>query len=84
MTKTPAHEHVWYVISVDLEGKPELWACGFVWGCIKTATRKRTGRKPKYKFVEPDNQEAIPTTGLWNADTLGFCREIQERRSRHE
>jgi hypothetical protein len=61
--------------------KPVLFACGFLWGCIKTQGLKRTGRKGKYQWLEPENQEAVPTTGMWNPDTLGFCREVQERRS---
>jgi hypothetical protein len=81
MAKVPAHEHVWYGISWDPSGKPVLWSCGFLWGCIKTVTLKRTGRSPKYKWVEPDNQEATPTTGLWDPDTLGFCRQLQDMRS---
>jgi len=81
MAKVAAHDHVWYAIVWKLDGTPALWACGYVWGCIKTVGLKRTGRKGKYQYMEPENQEAEPTTGLWDPDVLGFGRELQDLRS---
>ncbi len=70
----------WYPIAQDEDGKDQLWACATSWRCIYTATRKRTGRKPKYKYNPPEPVVAEPTGGMWDEQIRGFVIAVEQRR----